>query len=138
MGEDRYDSLYAPWNPSGQKTRLSLLQRMNEEQVDEQTWRDFFRKYSPFIIMMGNCMGLSRDEIKELRSRIFLEISQKGLGAYDREKGTFRSWFKALVKFKALDLLRKRKSAKEIPTEDVFAQKEDEVAPSGHDEELLW
>ena len=99
MGEDRYDSLYAPWNPSGQKTRLSLLQRMNEEQVDEQTWRDFFRKYSPFIIMMGNCMGLSRDEIKELRSRIFLEISQKGLGAYDREKGTFRSWFKALVKF---------------------------------------
>ena len=140
MGKDRYDSLYAPWNPSGQKTRLSLLQRMNEEHVDEQTWRDFFRKYSPFIIMMGNCMGLNRDEIKELRSRIFLEISQKGIGAYDREKGTFRSWFKALVKFKALDLLRKRKSAKEIPTEDVFAQQKDEVAPSDHDEEYekIW
>ena len=94
-----YNSLNAPWTASGQKTRLSLLQRMNAEQVDEQTWQDFFRKYSPFILMMGNSRAyqLTRDEIKELWSKVFLEIHKKGIGAYDREKGSFRSWFKAFV-----------------------------------------
>ena len=140
MIKDDYDSLNAPWTPSGQKTRLSLLQRMNAEQVDEQTWREFFRKYSPFIIMMGKNAQLSRDEIKELWSKVFLEIDKKGIGSYDREKGSFRSWFKAVVKYNALDLLRKRKSAKEIPTDEVWTKADNQEAPSGAEEdyETIW
>ena len=138
-GTSRYDSLKAPWAASGQQTRLSLLQRMNAEQVDELTWQEFFRKYSPFVIMMGKNMELSRDEIKELWSAVFLEINKKGIGAYDREKGSFRSWFKALIKFRALDLLRKRAAAKEIPTEDIYNDQDNEAASSTDDEcEKVW
>ena len=137
---NNYDSLAAPWTASGQNTRLSLLQRMNAEQIDELTWQQFFRKYSPFVIMMGKSAGLSRDEIKELWSQVFVEISQKGIGSYDREKGSFRSWFKALIKFRALDLLRKRASAKEIPTEDIFTSQENELDSSHPDDEYekIW
>ena len=136
---NNYDSLKAPWTPSGQQTRLSLLQRMNAEQVDELTWQEFFRKYSPFVIMMGKSMELTRDEIKELWSEVFLEINRKGIGAYDRAKGSFRSWFKALIKFRALDLLRKRTSAKEIPTEDIYNDQDNEAASSTDDEcEKVW
>ena len=136
---DTYESLKAPWTPSGQKTRLSLLQRMNAEQVDELTWQDFFRKYSPFIIMIGKNMELQRDEIKDLWSSVFLEIHKKGIGAYNREKGSFRSWFKSLVKHRALDLLRKRTTAREIPTEDVYGGQDDKVASSVDDEcEKVW
>ena len=134
-----YDSLKAPWTPSGQKTRLSLLQRMNAEQVDELTWQEFFRKYSPFIIMMGTNMKLTRDEIKELWSTVFLEIDKKGIGAYDREKGSFRSWFKRIIRFRAYDLLRKRTSAKEIPTEEIYDDQDNEAAASADDEcEKVW
>jgi RNA polymerase sigma factor (sigma-70 family) len=137
---NNYDSLAAPWTASGQNTRLSLLQRMNAEQIDELTWQQFFRKYSPFVIMMGKSAGLSRDEIKELWSKVFVEISQKGIGSYDREKGSFRSWFKALIKFRALDLLRKRASAKEIPTEDILTSQENESDSSHPDDEYekIW
>jgi len=136
---NNYDSLKVPWTPSGQQTRLSLLQRMNAEQVDELTWQEFFRKYSPFVIMMGKSMELTRDEIKELWSEVFLEINRKGIGAYDRAKGSFRSWFKALIKFRALDLLRKRTSAKEIPTEDIYNDQDNEAASSTDDEcEKVW
>ena len=146
MMQDSYDSLNAPWTASGQKTRLSLLQRMNAEQVDEQTWREFFRKYSPFIIMMGTHMKLTRDEIKELWSKVFLEIAQKGIGSYDREKGTFRSWFKARIKYRALDILRKRAAAKETPTGDIWADQDmddekniEEAAAEGDEEyEKIW
>ena len=146
MMQDSYDSLNAPWTASGQRTRLSLLQRMNAEQVDEQTWREFFRKYSPFIIMMGTHMKLTRDEIKELWSKVFLEIAKKGIGSYDREKGTFRSWFKARIKYRALDILRKRAAAKETPTGDIWAdqdmddEKNVEEAAAGEDEEYekIW
>ncbi len=137
---NNYDSLAAPWTASGQNTRLSLLQRMNAEQIDELTWQQFFRKYSPFVIMMGKSAGLSRDEIKELWSKVFVEISQKGIGSYDRKKGSFRSWFKALIKFRALDLLRKRASAKEIPTEDILTSQENESDSSHPDDEYekIW
>ena len=139
MGKNSYDSLNAPWTASGQQTRLSLLQRMNAEQIDEQTWQEVFRKYSPFIIMMGTELDLTRDEIKELWSTVFLEIDKKGIGAYDREKGSFRSWFKALIKFRALDLLRKRTSAKEIPTEEIYNDQDNEAASSTDDEcEKVW
>ena len=135
--DNSYNSLNAPWTASGQKTRLSLLQRMNAEQVDEQTWREFFRKYSPFILMMGNSRTykLRRDEIKELWSKVFLEIHEKGIAAYDREKGSFRSWFKALVKYRILDILRKRKNAKEIPAEDIWASGKNAGSISDDDEE---
>ena len=137
-----YNSLNAPWTASGQKTRLSLLQRMNAEQVDEQTWQDFFRKYSPFILMMGNSRAyqLSRDEIKELWSKVFLEIHEKGIGAYDREKGSFRSWFKAFVKYRILDILRKRKTVKEVPTEEIRASEENDEPPAEADDEYekIW
>ena len=76
MEKNSYDSLNAPWTASGQQTRLSLLQRMNAEQIDEQTWQEFFRKYSPFIIMMGTELDLTRDEIKELWSTVFLVIDK--------------------------------------------------------------
>ena len=130
-----YESLNAPWTASGQKTRLSLLQRMNAEQVDEQTWQEFFRKYSPFILMMGNSRTykLRRDEIKELWSKVFLEIHEKGIGAYDREKGSFRSWFKRCIKNKIFDILRKRNAAKEILREDIWAKNEGTI--SDDDEE---
>ena len=137
---DKYESLKAPWTASGQKTRLSLLQRMNAEEVDEQTWRDFFRKYSPFILMMGHALDLRRDEIKELWSKVMLEINDKGIGGYDPAKGSFRSWFKALVKNRAYDFLRKRKTAKEIPTEDVWAGQEEGEPAVGDDDqyEKIW
>ena len=136
---NNYDSLKAPWTPSGQQTRLSLLQRMNAEQVDELTWQEFFRKYSPFIIMMGTNMKLTRDEIKELWSKVFLEIDKKGIGAYDREKGSFRSWFKRIIRSRAYDLLRKRTSAKEIPTEEIYDDQDNEAAASADDEcEKVW
>ena len=136
---NKYDSLNAPWTASGQQTRLSLLQRMNAEQIDELTWQEFFRKYSPFVIMMGKSMELTRDEIKELWSTVFLEIDKKGIGAYDREKGSFRSWFKRIVKNRALDILRKRNTAKEIPTEDIYDDRDKEAASSSDDEcEKVW
>ena len=139
MEKNSYDSLNAPWTASGQQTRLSLLQRMNAEQIDEQTWQEFFRKYSPFIIMMGTELDLTRDEIKELWSTVFLEIDKKGIGAYDREKGSFRSWFKRIVKNRAFDILRKRTSAREIPTEEIYDDQDNEAASSTEDEcEKVW
>ena len=149
-----YDSLNAPWTASGQKTRLSLLQRMNAEQVDELTWQEFFRKYSPFIIMMGKSrrFNLQPEEIKELWSKVFLEINKKGIGAYDREKGSFRSWFKAFIRFRILDILRERSAEKEVPTADIWAdptknddpcskdkdKPEEPGAEDGDDYEKIW
>jgi RNA polymerase sigma-70 factor, ECF subfamily len=87
-----------PW-----QTRSSLLVRLGDK-ADQQAWAEFVERYAPMIRRW--CQTWLPDEADDLVQEVLLKLL-KSIGTYDRTRGRFRSWLKAVVRHLTAELRRR-------------------------------
>ncbi|MBQ6473072.1 MAG: sigma-70 family RNA polymerase sigma factor [Victivallales bacterium] len=113
-------------------TRKELLQGVHENRED--AWQEFDRFYQPLVTLRARDLGLSPQEIDELKQNVRLAILRSdATGRYTPEKGRFRDYLRTLITNCAIDLLRARKQGENfvpltesIPDENTDAEFEQE------------
>lgn len=87
------------------QTSLSLLERMRDPS-DDLAWREFLRRYAPFINSVARRCGLppaeSADVAQESVLAVLAEFRQLS-APFDRSKGRFKAWLAGIVRHKVLD-----------------------------------
>lgn len=124
-------------------TRKSLLQKV--VQGNEFSWAEFYSTYTPLIRCRGKDFYLNDSELEELVQVVMLEFAQKeligkkfdmdhipeGLSiSYDKTKGRFRDFLRAVVTNHALKILNSRKknlSSEDEQDADAFADQNDRL-----------
>ena len=99
-------------------TRTTLLKQLSAH--DESAWTVFFHAYQPVIRAVGVFKGLTPDECDELVQNTMIRFSHRvdeGF-QYDASLARFRTYFNRIIKGCIYDLLRKRRPAGDVLTED--------------------
>lgn len=97
-------------------TRKSLLAKI--KQGDEISWDEFYSTYRPLIFLRGGDLGLTQTEKEELVQVVMLDFFKDSQDFhYDRSKGRFRDYMKAIIGNHAISILRKRRNS-EVALED--------------------
>ncbi|OQA29079.1 MAG: RNA polymerase sigma factor [Chloroflexi bacterium ADurb.Bin344] len=90
-------------------TDKTLLARIKEG--DSVSWHEFYTVYRPFILYRGQRSGLSAADCDELVQQVMLSFFQRNKNfEYQREKGTFRSYFGKVINNNIIDIIRKKRS----------------------------
>ena len=101
----KYDSLYA--------TRASLLNRIKNPE-DQESWKEFFDRYSRLIYSVAAKAGLNHAEAEEVVQETFITLARTMPNFnYDPTK-SFKSWLLKVTGRKILDQFRKRKRRQNI------------------------
>ena len=90
------------WN-----TRLTLIERARNP-LDESAWEDFVTYYYDFIKAVLFNMSINSNDVEDLVQVILLAL-WKSLPEmkYEKGKARFRTWLSKIIKFKAIDYIRK-------------------------------
>jgi RNA polymerase sigma-70 factor (ECF subfamily) len=86
-------------------TRKNLLKRL--QKCDDISWNEFYLTYWPLVLAIGQKLGMSQDDCKDLMQEIMLDLFKgEALLRYDASRGKFRTFFGVLVRHKALAMLQ--------------------------------
>ena len=89
-------------------TDKTLLARIKEG--DSVSWHEFYTVYRPFILYRGQRSRLSAADCDELVQQVMLSFFQRNKNfEYQREKGTFRSYFGKVINNNIIDIIRKKR-----------------------------
>ena len=89
-------------------TQPSMFELMRKG--DEITWERFYKSYRSLVLLRGRDLGLQGTDLDELQSRVMLKFFEKRhTFRYDKSKGRFRDYFRAVVTTTALDMLREKR-----------------------------
>lgn len=76
----------------GQVTRMTLIQRV-KDRMDQQSWEEFTKFYSPYIMGILNKAGIEYEYVEDLCQDILLRIWKSIENfEYDPDKCKFRTW----------------------------------------------
>jgi len=119
MFEDSKPKEYSATSPT-------LIEKVKNSD-DNIAWARFYQKYKPIIRSAASRHGLRPDEVDEVLQTVMGKVGGKiGDFIYQKEKGGFRNWIRTIVRFTAIDILRKR-SRKEMAEVQLPADDELEV-----------
>lgn len=93
------------------KTSHSLVNRAREDKCPE-AWDELTAYYRNFIFYLLKQLNVKVDDIDDVSQEILITL-MKDLHSYDRSKGKFRSWLRALIKNKVLMYFRSKRTNKE-------------------------
>ena len=93
------------------ETRVTLLQKLQQNQDDHHSWDDFVRYYEGYIYVVIRNLGVGREDSKDILQEILLKI-WKALPnySYDREKCRFRTWLCVVIKNKVCSFVKLKSS----------------------------
>ncbi len=95
------------------RTTTEMLDGLHDSS-NERVWTDFDDRYRPILIGFGRSLGLSDADAADLAqdaiTRFVIEYRE---GKYDRERGRLRSWLIGIVRYRVLELRRKKGVRKE-------------------------
>ncbi len=81
----------------GDTTRVTLLQRLNQDPADQISWAEFVRLYSPAIRSWLTHWGLQEADAQDVAQNVLLRLTAKlPQFKYDPAK-SFRGWLKTLT-----------------------------------------
>ena len=93
-------------------TDVTLLERITAG--DEISWNQFHEIYSPLIRLFGADWGLDGADCDELVQDVMVNFFKASrVFRYDRVRGSFRAYLRAIVRSCVLNLLRRRGSGGE-------------------------
>jgi len=96
--------------PDAARTSPSLLDRVRDW-GDHPAWVDFYERYDPLLRRWCGRFSLDADTSDELCQRIWMELMVRmRTFRYDPSRG-FRRWLWRLFRSRAIDLLRRRRTA---------------------------
>ena len=145
-GEKRFDSLYAPLNPSIWQTRLSVVDRFQHGEGTKDDEHYFFHKYRSLVIAIGKKNNLSNDDIKDLVGCVFPAVFEEfakisagkkteiKIDRLDRDRKSryhFKFWLARIIRNKIYDIYRERGHLNKV---DSIAYRMFLKAPSEQDE----
>ncbi len=89
-------------------TRASLLNRLRDPR-DHDAWVEFVELYEPVIQRLLQRHGLQDADAREVMQDVFMAVS-RGVDRWDpaRDRGTFRSWLRAVTRNLMINWLRRR------------------------------
>ena len=89
--------------------------------ADDSAWRRFEATYRPAVRDWGRRHGMAGDDAEELAQVVMVELTRRMPGfRYDPSR-TFRGWLRALVRSRAIDLIRRRREVLALRDEDEAA-----------------
>jgi RNA polymerase sigma factor (sigma-70 family) len=87
-----------------------LLRRLREKPQDQAAWNEFVERYGGKIYAWCRRWKLRRTDAEDASQQVLYNLVRK-LGTYDRAKGSFRGWLKAVTNHAVLDYLDQQRRA---------------------------
>lgn len=89
------------------ETTRSIVIRAVADTENEAAWQRFFDLYAGFVFSIARSKGLNDTDADDIVQMVFVDLMRNLLSfKYDREKGRFRSYLAALVKWRVIDRLK--------------------------------
>ena len=106
---------------SYESTRLTLIQRI-KNRLDDSSWEEFTKWYSPYIMAILHRSGVPRHEVEDLCQDILLKI-WKNIENFEYKPAecTFRTWLSTVCRNKIYDFFAREKTKKKITGEGTIA-----------------
>ena len=79
------------------ETSLSLLQRLKNQPVDEESWTDFVSRYEPRILAWCRKWGLQNADAFDVTQNVLVKIAKHMSRFEYREGGGFRKWLRKVT-----------------------------------------
>lgn len=90
------------------RTHVSLLQRIREDDRNQQAWREFVDRYGKQIFEWCVGRGLQNCDAEDVTQEVLVKLSKKlGSFQYDPD-ATFRGWLRRITENAILDFVRER------------------------------
>ena len=91
---------------NNESTRSSVLRAVANTE-NEAAWQRFFDLYAGFVFSIARSKGLNDTDADDIVQMVFSDLVRNLPSfKYDREKGRFRSYLAALVKWRVIDRLK--------------------------------
>ena len=91
---------------NNESTRSSVLRAVANTE-NEAAWHRFFDLYAGFVFSIARSKGLNDTDADDIVQMVFSDLARNLPSfKYDREKGRFRSYLAALVKWRVIDRLK--------------------------------
>jgi RNA polymerase sigma-70 factor (ECF subfamily) len=91
-------------------TKKTLIKRL--QGGDDISWNEFYLFYSPFVSAIGQKLGMTPEDCKDLMQEIMVTLfNGKEILRYDPSRGRFRTYFGTIVRHKALKMIQKEARA---------------------------
>ena len=91
---------------NNESTRSSVLRAVANTE-NEAAWQRFFDLYAGFVFSIARSKGLNDTDADDIVQMVFVDLARNLPSfKYDREKGRFRSYLAALVKWRVIDRLK--------------------------------
>ncbi|WDE97115.1 sigma-70 family RNA polymerase sigma factor [Lentisphaera profundi] len=93
-----------------ESTRVTLIQRI-KNRLDENSWEEFTRWYSPYIMAILNRSGVPLHQVEDLNQDILLSIWKSIENfEYKPSECTFRTWLSTISRNKIYDFFARQKT----------------------------
>ena len=91
---------------NNESTRSSVLRAVANTE-NETAWQRFFDLYAGFVFSIARSKGLNDTDADDIVQMVFSDLARNLPSfKYDREKGRFRPYLAALVKWRVIDRLK--------------------------------
>ena len=91
---------------NNETTRSSVIRAVADTE-NEVAWQRFFDLYAGFVFSIARSKGLNDTDADDIVQMVFADLARNLPSfKYDREKGRFRSYLAALVKWRVIDRLK--------------------------------
>lgn len=91
---------------NNETTRSSVIRAVANTE-NEAAWQRFFDLYAGFVFSIARSKGLNDTDADDIVQMVFIDLARNLPSfKYDREKGRFRSYLAALVKWRVIDRLK--------------------------------
>ena len=91
---------------NNETTRSSVIRAVADTE-NEAAWQRFFDLYAGFVFSIARSKGLNDTDAGDIVQMVFVDLVRTLPSfKYDREKGRFRSYLAALVKWRVIDRLK--------------------------------
>ena len=91
---------------NNETTRSSVIRAVADTE-NEAAWQRFFDLYAGFVFSIARSKGLNDTDADDIVQMVFADLARNLPSfKYDREKGRFRPYLAALVKWRVIDRLK--------------------------------
>lgn len=123
---------------NNETTRSSVIRAVANTE-NEAAWQRFFDLYAGFVFSIARSKGLNDTDADDIVQMVFSDLARNLPSfKYDREKGRFRSYLAALVKWRVIDRLKAVRRDADLKADFMEEAKSAETTEDEDFEEREW
>lgn len=123
---------------NNETTRSSVIRAVANTE-NEAAWQRFFDLYAGFVFSIARSKGLNDTDADDIVQMVFSDLARNLPSfKYDREKGRFRPYLAALVKWRVIDRLKAVRRDADLKADFMEEAKSAETTEDEDFEEREW